>query len=181
MNDTIICTYPVYRNKWKFYASYVIKDKSLFNFNWFSCGCPVYDKNNNKIIKVSRYNRFFDVTTGISYYAKYDDLEEKQCELIMIDNIGDTRMIDDYCGFAFEKDESNIYKRDLIDENVSLCFKKSTLKESKSCPYIEYAQSHEDYLRKKIPNFPSSKTLKNAKPGELSLKLRNKLMLFFSN
>ena len=183
MDDTIICTYPIYRNKWKFYASYVIKDKDLFNFNWFSCGCPMYDKDNNKIITVSKYNRFFDLSTGKSYYAKYNDLEEKQCELLILNNNIDHQVIETmaYCGFAIEKEGTCVYERDLIDKNASLCFKKSVLSESKTCPYIEYAQYREDYLRKKIPNFPSSKTLKNAKPGKLSLKLREMLVSFFKS
>jgi len=170
----ILCTVPVYRNKWKFYTSPLIKNIESLKFNWFSCGCPVYD-NHDRIIEISKYNRFFDLSSGKTYYISYD----VPCKLVIYNSKKPERVKDKYCGFAYET-LNTMYKRDLICDTVKFCFNKDVLIESDTCPYIEYAQSHEKYLRKVIKDFPSKRHLKNANPGNTSLKLRKLLVPFFT-
>ena len=178
---TYVCTAPVFKNKWRFYTYPLSNDKQCFNFNWFACGCPLTDKRGNRIIKVSRYNKFFDMNTGKSYYT---DSDNDSCDLLIVEKskIDDNtfKEIQKYCGFAIKTD--GCYERDLVFENVKFYFNSEYIIESTSCPYIEYAKSREKYLRKLgLPGFPSVKELKNAKPGVMSLKLKKILKPYFEN
>jgi hypothetical protein len=67
---------------------------------------------------------------------------------------------------------------DLICQDVEFLFNESTLERSTRCPYIEYARSHESYLRSlRDRNLPS---IEKMRPGDDSLKLRAFLLRYLA-
>ncbi len=177
---------PVYPNKWHFYLSKLQNtstcDAEALEFNWFSCGKP-YTKNNITVLEVDKYTTFFDTQTGKSYHVTFDATEVQACILKIVNSdtftINTTKRAiqEGYRGIAAYKQHKP--SCDLVCSDVDMIFDKKVLEESTLCPYINYARVHAPILLKEIKGFPDSKTLKHAKPGKLSIKLRSLLRPYF--
>jgi len=87
-----------------------------------------------------------------------------------------------YCGVAAKVVASkDSCKCDIVCNEVQFLFNRNVVEESKKCPYIDYAKSHETHLRENIKDFPSVDFIKNAKPGKDSLILRTILSPYLSS
>jgi len=169
------------------------------NFNWFTCGCPVKDKKNNYVLRLSEKVQFYDTESGLTYKAKDDG-----CNLLLISNVhnkkkyswlgkhcsDDTEQLSStcsllehtesaykyasrigYCGVAYKSDTCTGFP-DLICEGSVVIIDKKYMKRIRTCSYVTYAKNHRSYLKKVIPDFPSATQLNTLNDGELSKKLR---------
>lgn len=186
-----VTTFPVFPNKWRFYMGPLVESTSqttsnLFDnqiqgmnpedqleFNWFLCARPCKEENGDKMIEVGKYSLFFCPDSGISYYVKFDaDI----CKLKIVNpGVNNEKVFENtkYDGIAMINDETETCYKDLVCSSATLIFKDNVLEASRACPYIDFARSHANYLRKNIKDFPSDKFLKKAYPGKDSLYLRS--------
>ncbi len=180
-----ITTFPVFPNKWRFYMGPLAEmnesniDKGDLSFNWFLCARPCLDKNNEKVIEVGKYSLFFDPSSGLSYYVKFD---VNECVLKLVNggirfdfNKLDEKPDEKLSGIAMISNENSSEDcfKDLVCQSATLIFRKSVLEISMKCPYIDFAKSHYKFLKKHIHSFPSNNFVMNAKPGKDSLYLRS--------
>jgi predicted transcriptional regulator len=169
----MIKTYPVYSNKYYFYMTSV----KPCDFSWFICAKPYKDDKGNDVVCVDPYSSFFDYVSGKTYHVKFDVVEDKKCILKIVTSKKEfnSALSEGYNGVAIMKKDKKCKSQDLVCSQVQMIFEPNVLEESTLCPFINYAKTHSFILRKEISNFPTRKELKNAKPGKISLKLREML------
>ncbi len=163
--SNFLITSPVYSNKWNFYVQKITKidgnvcDQKALDFCWFSCAKPYVDDKGVQVIQVGNNTLFFDKNSGKSYYVKYD---ANPCLLRILDN-SPGNIIQQYLkGFSPSKEYCGVA---IHDKNIK-CNDNDLI----------YAQTHYSAL-KNTKGFPSEKDIKNAKPGKISLAIRNVLKI----
>lgn len=140
-------------------------DNNMIDFNWFLCGKKYIDDNNNLILEVPEYIKFYDMNMGISYSLK------RKIKLLIFDKINSDlkKLIENYDGIVSET-IINGSNDELLCHNIIFGIKDDVLvvNNSKLCDIIIYAKKYNKCIRSKIPSFPDPTEI-----DELLIKYKN--------